>query len=535
MSIPTRHHPSGDGGSKRSRASASASLFGLLAALAVLWATRSGPICTTDSMSYLYAAQSLTSHGDLRVPIAQWRDVDSTTALFVFPPGYPLALAAVHKIGIPILGAVRVVSAFAAFASMFTLVLIVATEGGRAGFVMALLLFALPALTKVHLGALSEPLFLAALAATIALMASVPEHPWVYGATAAIGVMLRYAGISLVGAASIWAFQSAIASDKPPSTSRLTHFVCAVRAALLAAVPGIAFCVTWQFRAWREHRETPLTTATWTGALKAALMQGGHQLAAHLAPVLLPWSWRKMVALAVACIAVSLVIIGWRYSDRAVHERTRRLGIASTLTAFCYAAVLIYSRLFVGNTIPFDDRLLSPLLMSGAVVLAIAAIATWRNFRLRNAGWAQHAALFLFGLWLAAGISQSLRAAAMALATRRDYLSAYWQETPTAAWVRGTGRYYALFTNDPSAIFFTAGRPSRLLPKTLAPDSVRAFGERLRQIGGAVVQYARPYDKMADPGRLARILNLCPVVSSSDRGTVWVPPDKPANACADAK
>ncbi len=485
-------------------------------------------------MSYLYAAQSLTRHGTLRVPIAQWRDLDSTTALVVFPPGYPVALAAVHKIGIPILGAVRVVSAFAAFMSVFTLVLAVATEGARAGFVMALLLFALPALAEVHLGALSEPLFLAALAATLALMASVPGHPWVYGATAAIGVMLRYAGISLVGAVSIWAFRSAIGSVKPPRTSRRTDFIRAVRAALSAALPGIASWMAWQFRAWREHPERPVATATWTGTLKAALVQGGHQLVVHLAPVSLPWPWRKLVALLVGCIAVSLVVVGWRYSDEREHERTRRLGAASALTASCYVAVLLYSRLFVGKTIPFDDRLLSPLLMSGAVVLAIAALATWRTLRLRGAGWARHAALFLFGLWLGAGILQSLRAAAIAPATRRDYLSAYWQETPTAAWVRTTGRHYALFSNDPSAIFFTAGRPSRLLPKTLDPDSVRAFGERLRQTGGAVVEYATPYDEMADAGRLARILSLCPAVSSSDGGTVWVRPDGPANGCANA-
>jgi hypothetical protein len=526
----------GDQVSKRPHASPSAALFGLLAAIGVLWATRNGPICTTDSMSYLYAAQSLTSHGNLRVPVARWHDVDSTTALITFPPGYPMALAAVHKIGIPVLGAVRIVSACAAFVSIFTLVLIMATEGWRAGLGMMLLVLALPALTEVHLGALSEPLFLAAFAATLALMASVPSHPWTYGATAAIGVMLRYAGISLVGAASIWAFQSAIASGKLPPTSRRTHLIRGVRAALLAALPGIAFWVAWQFRAWREHRKVPAATAIWAGTLKAALVEGGYRLVVHLAPVSLPWSWRKMVALSAACVAVSLVIVGWRYSGRAIHERTRRLGAASALTASCYVAVLIYSRLFVGKTIPFDNRLLSPLLMSSAVVVAIAAIAVWRNFRLRGPGWAPHAAVFLSGLWLAAGILQSLRVAAMAApAARRDYLSAYWQDTPTAAWVRATGRHYALFTNDPSAIFFTAGRPSRLLPKTLDQDSVRAFGERLRQTGGAIVAYARPYDKMADPGRLARILSLCPAVSSWDGGTVWVRPDKPPSACADAK
>jgi hypothetical protein len=42
-------------------------LFGGLAAVAVLWGTRHGSLVFPDTMSYLYAAQSLADRGDLQV------------------------------------------------------------------------------------------------------------------------------------------------------------------------------------------------------------------------------------------------------------------------------------------------------------------------------------------------------------------------------------------------------------------------------------------------------------------------------------
>jgi hypothetical protein len=523
------------GSSRSSRALLWAALLGLLAAFGVVWGTRSGPVARVDSMTYLYAARSLTSQGSLRVPVAQWRDADSTAPLGIFPPGYPATLAALHQLGLPPLGAVRAASALAAFVCVFALVLIVGDEGASAGFLMALLLLALPALSQVHLSALSEPLFLAALAATLALMASVPLRPWWYGVTAAIGLIMRYAGVSLVAAASIWAFHRALASPRPASTSRRTHTIRAIRAALFAALPAIAYLIAWQIRTRLEGADTRLATAAWTGALPAAVVQAGYHLVPHLVPVPLPWQWRVWAALPVAAAVLALAIAGWRYSDQAVQERTRRLRTAAALTALCYAAVLVYTRALVDRTIEFDNRILSPLFMSGAVILAVAAIATWRIAGARLAPWARSAAFIVSGLWLAAGILKAVGDPPTAIRTRGDYLSPSWQQAPAAGWLRTTGRGYALFSNDPAAIFFITGRPSRLLPRTLDPDSLRGFDRRLRETRGALLGYPRPYEDMADPGRVASLLKLCPVASSPDRGTVWLPPATPGAECAGGK
>lgn len=524
-----------DGARASSRALLLALVLGLLAAFGVVWGTRSGPVCRVDSMTYLYAAGSLASQGSLRVPVAQWRDADSTVPLGIFPPGYPATLAAFHQLGLPPLGAVRAASALAGFVCVAALVLIVGQEGTAAGLLMALLLLALPALSQVHLSALSEPLFLAALAATLALMAAVPEQPWWYGATAAIGLMMRYAGVSLVAAVAIWAFHCTLASPRWASASGRARVVRAIRAALFAALPAIVYLIAWQLRTSHEGADTRLATMAWTGALGAALVQAGYHLVPHLVPVPLPWQWRVWTALPMAVAVLALAIAGWRYSNRAVQERTRRLGTAAAVTALCYVAVLVYTRSLVDRTIEFDNRILSPVIMSGAVILAIAAIAAWRIIGVGLATWARYTALGLSGLWLAAGILKSVGDPPTAVGTRGDYASPSWQRSPAAGWLRTAGRGYALFSNDPAAIFFSDGRPSRLLPRTLDPDSLRAFDRRLRETRGALLGYPRPYEDMADPERLAALLGLCRVASSPDRGTVWLPSATPGTGCAGAK
>lgn len=506
-------------------------VLGLSSALAVFWATAGGPIVLPDSMSYLGAAQSLAEHGELQIPMADWNDDDSTTVLQQFPPAYPTAVAVAILAGAPGPVAPRLVNALAVLVTVASLTWIVARScGDVAGALVPVLLVSVRGVPAAHLTALSEPLFFAALAATITLMAAAPSRPAAYGATAALGNMVRYAGVSLIVAAVVWAFVWAAAPRRAAAgRSRRTRLGHGARAALLGALPGTVGNAAWLLRARHGEFDTPATTLAWTGHLGATLAEAGRMLAEHLAPVPLPWPARVVVAWLVAAGAIGLLVWGARASRGVEHAMARRVGGVSGLVAGCYAAVLVYSRLFVGESIPFDDRMLAPFFVSATLVLAVAASLAWRSAPHWAGANVRRVAAVLAALWLTASVAQSLQAATRTMVQRSDYRSARSQRTPAAVWLRGEGRHYPLFSNNPPVIYFVTGRPSRTLPETSDPDSIRAFGETLRRSGGVLVEYPAPFFPMAHPGRLAAALGLCAVVRASS-GTVWMVPDTSRDA-----
>jgi hypothetical protein len=76
------------------------------------------------------------------------------------------------------LSAVRVIGALAALITVASLAGIAGAEGGAgAAVVMVLAMTAIEGLVAVQLSALSEPLFVAALASTLALMVGSPARP----------------------------------------------------------------------------------------------------------------------------------------------------------------------------------------------------------------------------------------------------------------------------------------------------------------------------------------------------------------------
>ncbi|MBV9879161.1 MAG: hypothetical protein JO180_01640 [Gemmatirosa sp.] len=498
--------------SARARRAALSLLAGLLAAVVVWLVTADGPVLTPDGFSYLGAARSLVARGALRVPAAEWRDADSTAVLRQFPPAYPIALAAAMYVAPPLLAA-RLVGAGAALVTVAGLTDLVAGVAGLAAGAMVLpLLLALRGVALAHVAALSEPPFLAALVATLACMVRMPRRAWTYGVAAAVADLVRYAGVSLVGAAAVWgAWHGWHAGD-----DRRGRLRRAVGGALAGGAPGVVGHLLWIGRVQRAGLQPVGAAPRWTGHAAATFAEGARTIGAHVAPVAVAEPWRAVLACLVAAGVVAVVVRGWR-ATRDVASPAPRTMAACAVIAASYAAVIVYARLFVGDAIPFDDRIVAPLLVCGAVVALVAAGAAWPAMR-------RHVlAGVLAVLWLAAGIGQTVGEARDVLTDRDDYASPVWGATPVAAWLRGEGRRFALFTNDPVAIYFTVDRPSRTLPETLAPDSVAAFAAAFRARGGALVAYPRDvgFGQSADPARLASALGLCAVLRDSS-GTVWV-------------
>jgi len=181
-------------------------LLGIVAFTLVLQITDPpNPGIDPDALAYVGSAESFARHGEFRIPTAHWPNRDSTSALLHFPPGFPTAIALPVSLGMgPVQGA-RLVQATAAFVTVATLAFLVGeATAPLAGILLAAALFAMSAMYQTHVSVLSEPLFLALLALTLAAMVRREEQPWLAGLFAALAALTRYAALSAIGAVALW-------------------------------------------------------------------------------------------------------------------------------------------------------------------------------------------------------------------------------------------------------------------------------------------------------------------------------------------
>jgi len=487
------------------RRSVLAALFGAAACAGVVALTAPpGPGLDPDSMSYLGAAESLARHGTLRIPMADWSDPDSTSALRHFPPGFPVVLALPVALGARSEEAARGVEAASAFASVALAVWIAAAAAGTlAGALAGVLLLATPALVLDHARVLSEPLCFALLVATLGLMLH-SRRPLLYGLTAAAAGLVRYAAVPFGGAAVLWAF-----GLRGPLRER-------ARRAALAAIPSVLLSGAVMLRSLIESggaRSIGLHVD-----LGPTLRELGTTLVAWLAPPGPADLGGAVLALLVAIAAA----LAWRRALRGgpgpaeSPSPVRSLLSAAALLAACYAAFVFVSRVLVYDNIPFDDRMLSPAILLVEVAVAAALGACWRGWGRRARAGAAAAAL----VWLAASTWATVRAVGDARDGGWGYAGDDWRDSKLAAWLRQDGASFEIFSNDPAAVYFATHRPSRELPEELDPEIARDFARVVTTRHIVIVGFGSYYDRMVSPDSLARTLGLLRVAEFAD-GSIW--------------
>jgi len=460
-------------------------------------------------MSYLGAAEALVRHGTLRIPAAHWASADSTEALGHFPPGYPIAIAGAVALGASPAQAARGIEAVAAFATVALAVWMVGTVVSPLGGVLAgVVLLVSPSFAFDHWQIVSEPLCLALLVATLALM-TFSRRPWTYAVTAAAAGIVRYAAVAATGAVVLWAY-GLTGSHR----ERL-------RRAVIAAAPSVVLQGAWVLRAAAESAE--VRSFGLRGSLGPTFRELGDTLGGWLAPsVALTWV-RVLLAVMIGVVAVAVLARAAR-SAPVGHEvrplaTLRRLLAAAGLLAACYAALVLFSRLFVDEGIPFDQRLLSPFIVLAEIATAAALAAEWRRWGSR--GRAAIAAACL--VWLAGSAGATVRAVADGVDGGWGYASDEWRTSRLGDWLRTEGRGAAIFSNNTATAWFLTHRPSRGVPETLDPDSVLVFGRVLSERRGVLVRFPFDLEDGASPDSLANRLGLTEMVRFSD-GVVWGPP-----------
>lgn len=473
-------------------------LLGLAAFGVVMGITSgAGPGLDPDSMSYVGAATSFAHHGTLRVPSSSWDSDDSTSALTVWPPGFPIAMGIPIALGATTRAAARIVNATAAFVTAIVMFLLVDEAVGSAVAALAVIaLLVTPAFIGVHLSVLSEPFFLASL--MLVLLAMTRRRPLLAGLFAAMTAMVRYAGACAPIAVALWFFFD----GKKPVRDRIKD------AAIAAIIPAITISF-WIIRSRRVGSDEGGIEVSIYGNLGPTLKQGLHTIADWLAPGITSIVPQTMVATAMAG-AIALGLMRYLKSNRRT-VASGNLFTATTVLLLCYVTVLIGARLFVGDAIPFDFRILSPLILLLVILIALSSGSVWRR---------SPVAISVLAVWIAASSFVSVDISREAVTDGSDFASSEWTHSPTLDWIRSRAAGVALFTNWPAAVYFRTGRTSHDIPQSLDTAELREFHDILKDDNGVFVAFTEYNTDYPPSDSIARDAGLVPIEKLSD-GTVW--------------
>ncbi len=436
--------------------------------------------------------------------MAAWPSTDSTSSLAHFPPGFPLAVAATLAAGMEPLQGARLIEAISFGVTVAILALLVASEAGMiAGLVLGVALLVARPLVLVHLSVLSEPLFLALMSLTLAAMVR-RAHPLTSGLLAALSALVRYAGIAVSGAVVLWQLIE-------PGTPR-RRFTRAV----LAGLPTLVLQ-----GAWMLHTKGPTVIRSFGmyPGLSSTLAEGWHTVAAWLIPTS---EAPSVLSLWLGALAVLLLVAVTTLGVRATIRRqlpVARLLAACAAMSVCYVVVIMGSRLTADPGIPFDERILAPLLLVLTVAVVAAIAVEWRTWGLLLRGVIAAAAI----AWAAMSASASSEDIEWATTNGADFAGEQWRTSSLLRWARESGASMPLYSNWPMAAYFYLHRPTRELPNARKPTELRAFADTLARRNAVVIAFDVPSPDGVPPDSLAAMAHLRTIARLSD-GTVYGPP-----------
>lgn len=436
-----------------------------LAAMAVMrHSTVLGPGLANDSIQYVRGAQYLLDGEELQ---RRLRD-GSIGAMVEWPPAYPVAVAALGLSGVHLYRGARWLSIILFGANVLLIGLgILRWSGGQAWAAVlgALLATASVALLQIHAWAWSEPLFLFFTLAGLLLLGEYVEsaQPRLLALAAAAGALTRYSGLALVGAGVLCLLLLA----KTPLLRR-------ARMAVVFAAVGATPVLLWMtYNLYRAGSATGKDLAFHNPLGK--LPQGVFTVSSWLVPgaVRAPERWWLFALwlLALAALGIWLFAVAHR-----LHSPMRPLAVPIIFIP-SYAALTLFSLVFIDIVPALDDRIMCPILVPGLIAagsaLGLAASST-------RAQPAKLLALALCGVLL---LSYAVAGEQWVQRTHRNgngFTGRQWRDSPTLQAAReliaGLPANAPIVTNADSALNYLTGRlvmgpPHRVFPTSLRPNA----------------------------------------------------------------
>ncbi len=191
------------------------------------------------------------------------------------------------------------------------------------------------------------------------------------------------------------------------------------------------------------------------------------------------------LVIVLTCIALGGWFLLFKYQP--VNGSSQQIKASKLMMIFCYTYCVIYlvilipSRLFFDPLIPFDTRLLGPMLVVGVLLIAILIGETWRRMH-PILKWGL--SLMLATLLLVNGI-RTINTLRSYYQQGRGYNSARDHISETYAYLR---RFpdTPIYSNAPAALYFWLGRHTYALP---GPEGLDVMKTRLRKEDGFIVLF----------------------------------------------
>lgn len=445
-------------------------LLGLLAVLGtflVLYSTPQGLALSDDSIGYIAGARSILSGDGYR---AAW--LASNKPVTHFPPGFSSVLAIVGLSGLDPLRGTRFVNSLLFGANTFLLGLIGwrMTRSKIAGIMLALLFLVNASLFRVHIAAMSEPLYLFFTLASFLTFSQYfesdkPASLWSSGKLGnpnlwllltalltSFAYLTRYAGLALLAT-----FLAALVILHGAWKKRLT------RAGIFLA-GFLPFALAWAIRNRLLADSATNRTVVYHPITPENIQIGIYNVSVFLMPF---EEWRRewmrvpnlFLSITIFVLLIMLVWVmfkGLKKFFKPSTEMPEILSFVGALYGLGYLASIAVTMTWFDAATKFQLRILAPVFVSLLVMLAYFGGWLWKKQKPLTIFLAlAMLALSVQGL---SGTVEQLRKGGV------GYASFRWFDSEAMEFLRNLPEGTRIYTNQVGPVYLYTGRPGYVLP-----------------------------------------------------------------------
>jgi energy-converting hydrogenase Eha subunit C len=239
--------------------------------------------------------------------------------------------------------------------------------------------------------------------------------------------------------------------------------------------------------------------------------------------------WIEAGVLIGFCVAFAW--LAWRNSRQPDNlGRTNSMFIGVLLTfLISYTAILGASLSFFDASTPIDNRILSPLLVAGMMILLLACgYASQRAWLSALAGFALLLVVIIF---MSSALHRSRDLLSNIRASGAGFTGRAWKTSPLIVWMKTLEGEPTIVTNQAMAVQFTTQRLSIQIPENLDPVTAQVRSQYQDELARTRALLKKPDSYLVlfgaagsfpepDPGLIA---GLEPLLSEAD-GRVYVDP-----------
>ena len=474
-------------------------ILAIAGSAALLAGTRWGIGASPDSVYYIGAARNILEGRGYSLPAVDGSD----TPLTHLPPFYSALLALLGSSGLGVSQAARWLNVLLFGAGIFMVGLLTSRLAGPGeswiALVGAFLFLTSVVALEFYLMAWSEPLFIFLGLLGLILLGRYLDSPklgWLLASAVLTGLALltRFAGAAFVvtGAIGILFFSPGKAARRLLNTGLFGG---------LSSIP----ILLWLIRNTRVGGTATSREFVFHPIGKLQISQGLTTLASWL---FIPDTARTLVKIGVLLIIAlgisAAIILAMRSmqasEDRSFSGRFAKIpGIVKLLVIFIlvYPVFLVFSLSFFDANTPLDQRILSPVFVTGLILICFALIEVFkRRGKYRLFKLALSLLAFLFCIFY---LIDGVGLLAQAYRTGIGFNSAAWQQSATLKGIQQLPPGVDIFSNAPEGILLHTGRPALTLPRKMNlviqrpnpdyPENLAAMLNKMEEDGDVIVYF----------------------------------------------